>query len=861
MRISQARPGSQLYGISLLGICIIALLCICIGGCAGLVDRHYKRTLDSSQGRLALDGLREPVTIRRDAFGIPFVQAGNMQDLAMAIGYVNAADRLTQMVGMKLVSQGRLAEMAGPSVLDLDVYMRTMNLRMVAENLYAQASPENRAVLARYCGGVNAYIARHKDHLPPGLALAGYRPEAWQPMDSVTLFALVNLALSFNLHEEIAMLSIAQALGPEKMAWLAPIYPDEPLPFDEAAKLQGLDLQQAAGDLPGLAALRPLLKSVGLAGLAASNNWAIAKQKTKGGASIFANDMHLYLSMPALYNMMHVRCGKLDAAGMNIAGLPCIVAGYNGHIAWGMTMVMADNQDLFLEQLKSVEGRLHYLHKGRWLPVTEREERFQVKGKEPVTVVVRETVHGPLLNDVLRKAPIHLFQAKNIALPYGIALGRITAVPADDSLNAFFQLSRAESVTEAGAIVRRIRAIPLNMVFADRDNIAWQVIGNYPVRAKGRGFMPSPGWTGEYDWTGLLDTSELPNALNPAAGFVGTANHRTIGKAYPHVLSSSWYWSERIERIVQMATATDRHTSETCKAMQLDTYSLYVPKLQSALRGLAAEIGKEIDAWPQATRREKARQALALLQAFDGGMRADSAGAALVSVFYDRASRNIFGDELGGPESQAWQAFLVLNNESYNATCDHLTVRGEESPFWDDIRTPAKETKVQILARSLADAAAFLEKRQGDDAGQWRWDALHSYVWETDTSQMAPHMGFFERLGLDALWSYFNRGPYPAPGDHFTLNVSGYTMGQDFDTWLIPSMRLIVDFSLAEPMTAVNSSGQSDNPSSPHYTDGIDAWRQGRYIAFPFQEEAVKAQYHDVLVLTPNDAVRSPEGN
>jgi acyl-homoserine-lactone acylase len=830
---------------------MVVILCVCLGGCAGLVDRHFKKTVDQTQGNLTLEGLREPVTIRRDAHGIPFVEAGNMQDLAMAIGYVNAADRLTQMVGMRLVSQGRLAEMAGPAVLDLDLYLRTINLRQAAENLYKFTSAENKALLQRYCDGVNAYLASHRKKLPPGLAIAGYVPEAWQPLDSVTLFALVNLALSFNLHEEVAALAMAQALGAEQVAWLLPVYPDEPLPFEEAAKLQGLDLKRAAGKTAEPARLQALLQSVGLSGVAASNNWAIAKAKTAGGASILCNDMHLFLSMPALYNMMHVRCGELEAAGMNIAGLPSIVAGYNGHIAWGMTMVMADNQDLFLERLQTVDGRLHYLHKGQWLPVTEREERFQIKGQEPVTKIVQETLHGPLLNEALGREPIHSFQAKHLAMPYGMALGRVTAVEGDESINAFFQLSLARSVRQAGAIIRRIRAIPLNMVFADKENIAWQVIGNYPVRARGRGLLPSPGWTGEYDWTGLLETDRLPHALNPASGFVATANHRTVDARYPHVLSSSWYWPERAERIAGMVSANDEHTTQSCKQMQLDTYSLFVPKLKLEMLTLAGEIGRQIDGWTDAQRRAQAQSALTVLRDFDGAMRADSAGAALVSVFYDQASRNIFADELGGPDSQAWRAFLVLNNESYNATCDHLAVRGDESPFWDDIRTPEKETKAQILAGTLADAAAFLEKRQGDDVAKWRWGALHTYTWETDTSQMAPHMGFFERLGLKLLWPYFNRGPYAAPGDHFTLNVSGYTMGNDFDTWLIPSMRLIVDFSLQEPMVAVNSTGQSDNPSSANYADGIDAWRAGRYICFPFQEEAVKAQYTQILVLRP----------
>jgi acyl-homoserine-lactone acylase len=150
----------------------------------------------------------------------------------------------------------------------------------------------------------------------------------------------------------------------------------------------------------------------------------------------------------------------------------------------------------------------------------------------------------------------------------------------------------------------------------------------------------------------------------------------------------------------------------------------------------------------------------------------------------------------------------------------------------------------------------LLERTLGSDTKTWTWGALHTYTWETDTSKLAPHMGWIKRLGLKALWPYLNRGPFPAPGDLFTLNVSAYTMGQDFDTWLIPSMRMVVDFSREEPMQCINSSGQSDNPSSPHYDDGIQAWLTGAYIPFPFQDEAVTSQYTDVLVLQPSSAAR-----
>ncbi|MCK7506227.1 MAG: penicillin acylase family protein [Desulfobacterales bacterium] len=208
-------------------------------------------------------------------------------------------------------------------------------------------------------------------------------------------------------------------------------------------------------------------------------------------------------------------------------------------------------------------------------------------------------MHGPLMNEALNKEPVHVIQAKSIDLPYGVALSRTITTADDDSMNAFFQLSFAKSVDEAIPIIKRLRSIPLNMVFADKNNIAWQVIGNYPVRAKGRGLMPSPGWTGVYDWTGLLDTNVLPNLKNPPAGFIGTANHRTVPKDYPYILSSSWYWPERAERIIQMASATDKHTTQTNMDMQLDTYSLFVPKLKEViLKGaLAGEIIKEIGSW------------------------------------------------------------------------------------------------------------------------------------------------------------------------------------------------------------------------------------------------------------------------
>jgi acyl-homoserine-lactone acylase len=844
-------------------IVVLVVWAVLAGGCTRMLDSYFAGTAQEMEGAITIQGLKEQVTVRRDNLGIPFIEAANMEDLAFAMGFVNASDRLCQMISLKLVSQGRVSEMAGRAGLDIDVFMRTVNLKKAARLLYDEITPERKSLLESYARGVNAYIELHRGNLPPELTLAGYDPGQWEPIDSIGIFTLVNFFLAFNMHEEAAALALARAVGPEKTAWLLPVYPDEPIPLDEAAKLSGIDLSGTLSALDCLTAAADRNAAWGLIPVAASNNWVIAPEKTLNKASILANDTHLLLSLPSLWNLMHIRCeGSIDAAGVNVAGVPAIVAGYNGHIAWGMTMVMADNQDIFLEQLRMIGTTLHYRFRDDWLPVVERVETIHVRGEGPVSVTVLETRHGPLLNDVLRNPPGNPLLPDSVQLPFGAAFSWAAFEPGDKSVDAFFSLGTARSVEEALPLLRRIQAIPLNMVVADRENIAWQVTGRYPLRKNGRGLMPSPGWTGEYDWIGYLDPGELPCALNPAEGFIGTANNRTVPSDYPHVLSSSWYWPSRAERIVEMIAASDEHTLESSIDMQLDVRSTFAPEVRRLLLEgpLSSDISREIDSWEDHGRKARTREALEMLKHCDGIMACDSRSAIITGALMHTLTLNTFLDELGPQASPVWKAFITCNNASYCATTDHLLVRGDESPFWDDISTPGIETKAQVLARSLADAISLVEDRLGRDRSRWTWGALHTCRFRTESSKMAPHLGFIQRKAMQALDSFFNRGPFPAPGDHSTLNVSSYTMGQDFDTWLIPAMRMVVDFSREEPLSIINSTGQSDNPVSPHYDDGIHAWLEGSYQPMPFGRDALQRQYDRVLTLAPAVGQNTPEG-
>ncbi|MDG1581377.1 penicillin acylase family protein [Pseudomonas sp. GOM6] len=821
--------GSRFLRLTVLATLGSSLL---LGGCQSFLNSRYADSVHPDQGIVRVQGLAQSVVVRRNALGMPLIETTTFHDALFTLGYVHAADRLSQMVGMRLLAEGRLAEMNGPGVLEIDRFMRTVNLRAQSEVLYKNASPRIKKFFEVYARGVNAYLFRYRDKLPMDLAESGYRPAYWKPEDSVLLFSLLNFGLSVNLQEEIAALTLAGKVGADKLAWLLPTYPDEPLPFEEAEKLRGLSL---AGKIPGLAAVNDAagqVAALNMLGVAASNNWAIAPQNSRSGKSLLANDTHLPLSMPSVWNFVQIRSPKFQAAGVSIAGVPAVVAGFNGKLAWGMTMVMGDNQDLYLEKVKQEGGRLYYLADGKWQPARERQETFFIRGQRPIRETVWETRHGPLLNSALgeRKMPL---QPLPFASGYGLALRSIQS-EADRSIDAFFDLSRAQSVEQAFEATRDVRAMALNIVFADAQHIGWQVTGRYPNRKQGTGLVPSPGWDGAYDWDGYADPMLHPYDQDPMQGWLGTANHRTVPRGYGMQLSNSWFYPERAERIAQLA-GTGRHDQKSMIAMQYDQTTPFAGKLQAMLDapGMAAPLKKAIAALP-ATERSKADEAYKRLMAFDGRMAATSADAALYSAFLQESARQTFLDELGSETSPAWQALVDTANNSYSAQADHLLGR-DDSPFWDDVKTAQKEDKPAIMARSLAAAVTYLEGKLGTNRSAWQWGALHQYSWTSNATKMAPYLSASQRSAIGSIKGYLDRGPFPAGGDHGTLNVAAYEWGNNFDVWLIPAMRIIVDFGLPEPMIGVNSSGQSGNPASPHYADGIDAWLKGGYMSFPFQ--------------------------
>jgi len=822
------------------GLWAALLIVIVVAGGYIWLRARLSGSLVPEEGVLTVQGLAADVEIRRDSLGVPHIKAQNLDDMAFGAGFAMAADRDFQIEFLKRMAYGRLSEVLGAETVGVDMYMRSLSFAELTQQNFARLSPKLQAMLKSYAAGVNARRRAYPKTQAEYLILS-IGAEEWQPQDSLALYQLFSFLLASNHVEELTFLKLAARLGVEKATWLFPVYADEPLPFDEAAHLKDLDWKKISANEPVLgAALHDAASrwQALIPSLPASNNWVVAPGRAKNGKSLLANDTHLQMSVPAMWYMMNLECPEYRAAGVALPGTPIVALGTNGTIAWGATMVMADNQDIFLEELREENGKLQYLYKGKWLDAQTSVEEIKIRGSESRKFRKIRTRHGVLLNEAL----LNKFPDKHLALSlrsdYGLAYK--TSVGADETtFEGIFAMASAKTIREARVALDKVTGIYLNIVYADEKNIGYLATGKYPARQGTSGLFPRIGWTGENEWQGYFSPSENPSALNPKEGFWATANHRIWDDSTELWVSSSWYGADRADRARELLAGSNAHTAEDMARFQADVVSLTARKTRELLfsREFSAELKAAIELLPPAEK-NRAEEALAVLKDFDGSLSSDSAPALVYENFVSAMAILTFADELGGHGSALWDNFQGINKRSYNAIQDHLLSRAD-SPFWDNIHTPEKqETKAMIFASALAAAIAHCEEQLGAQRERWAWGKVHQYYWRHQFTKKARFLAF-----------YFNRGPIGAGGDLHTLNQAGNLWGDSHDVWLIPAMRFIVDFSADEPAQLIVHMGVSGNAESPHYADMVPLFTEVRNHALPLKTPNVEKQYTKKLVL------------
>ena len=541
-----------------------------------------------------------------------------------------------------------------------------------------------------------------------------------------------------------------------------------------------------------------------------SNNWVIHGSRTDSGLPLLADDPHLGASIPSVWYLAEMQGDKLHAVGATFPGLPAVVIGHNEQIAWGVTNVNPDVQDLFAERINPANPN-QVEHNGAWEDMVIVEEEIKVSGQEePVRWAARSTRHGPLISD--RQDSTTAFAL------------RWTALDLDDTtLDAFLGINYAANWEEFREAMRAYVAPSQNFVFADtQGNIGYFAPGRIPIRKQGDGMLPVPGWNDDYGWEGYIPFDELPQALNPAAGYVATANNRVVGDDYPYLISNDWSEPFRAERITELIEqkSSEGETIDLAdmQAIQADQTSTQVRRLLPFFQSLA----------PQDDRQQAA---LAYLKDWDGVMGRDSIAASIYQAWMVHFERAIFEDDLRG---SLYDAFA----DSWNSLFvdDVLSDPASGSAWCDNVHTvPAEgceETARVALDRALDDLAG----RMGQNMANWQWEKIHHTQY--------PHRPFSE---VDMLRRFFHRS-IPNGGDRYTVNVAPADTGDLYNQTHVPSYRQIVDLADFNRSLFMTTTGQSGNVLSPHYADFIERHRDVEYLPMRFGRDHVEG---DVLRLSP----------
>ena len=784
-----------------LGLALAAAL----GGAA--VYSLLRRSVPASKGSVRLKGLDSPVEVFRDRWGVPHIYAGSVKDAMFAQGYVHAQDRLWHIELARRAASGSLAEIFGSVALDADRLLRRVGLRRAAEAEIEQLAEAMRQNLEAYAAGVNAFIEGHRNRLPPEFLLLRFRPQPWTPADSLTIGKFVGWSLSGNWDTEIVRSWIVERLGPEEAARMEPGYAvGAPLIVPPGAECRGLGA-------PLLEELRKVQELVGARG-GGSNNWVVDGHKSVTGKPLLANDPHLPLQMPSIWYEVHLNGGGSNVIGASIPGVPGVVIGHNDRIAWGVTNTMTDGDDLFVEQINPANPR-QYDYGGKWADGDLVREEIRVRGRrEPVVEEVLVTRHGPIISPSI--------PGEERAL----ALCTVVAEPSQHA-QAILLLNGAGNWEEFREALRQWPAPAQNFVYADIEgNIGYQMAGLVPLRAKGLGLVPSPGWTGEYDWKGFVPFDELPSVLNPPTHYVATANNKIVDDDYPYFLGAEYLDGYRVQRIVELLEAKEKHSLEDFRSIQGDIYSIPGRELAQHLLSLQPA-------------NQDARRALNFLRVWDCQLSPDSVAATIVEAFFLQMLRNTVAAKLG-PLSD-----YFVGKEVHPAVPDSFYLHRSASWLLSLMREAPADWFAgrgwpEVMEHSLDEAVAALRWQLGEDMSQWTWGRIH----------YAP---FEHVLGrVRALRPVFNRGPVPVGGDMNTVAQASYIGSRPYAVCSYAvSYRQIIDLSDFNRSVAIMPGGQSGHPASRHYSDMIEAWRRLEYHPMLFDREEIERQAAGKLTLMP----------
>jgi penicillin amidase len=780
--------------------------------------------LPQTDGVTTLDGLSQPVTVDRDARGVPHIRANSLEDLVEAQGYVTAQDRLWQIDVLRRFGAGELSEIFGPNTLAIDEQIRRLGLRHVAEREATTLTGENRTLLEAYARGVNRFIEGHKNRLPAEFFLLHYKPMPWTPADSMVILGYMYESLTTVWPREINRDIVSTRVDPDRAAEMyAEGSPDDrvvvggeapPEAKSSASPAHRSPKPAAASrkETPETAATVPMLgisdlwnKAQGVLTSFAeesraamgSNNWVVNGSHTVSGKPLLANDTHLDLVIPSIWYIVHLTAPGWNVKGFALPGEPLVQIGHNDRIAWGFANNGADVQDLYQERFKDDNSR-QYLVNGEFVDAKVTTERIKVRGQADTLIDVISTRHGP----IVRREPGRMYALKWTALEPG-ALS-----------HSYVWMGRAKNWQEFREALRDVSGPAQNVVYADVDgNIGFIVAAWIPIRKSSHGEVPVPGDTDEYEWTGYIPFDELPQVLNPPGGVIVTANARVVGPGYKHYITDRWESPYRTERIFDLLKDRKGLQPSDMNAIQNDIVAINDKTLADALVQ-AARTAKPTD--------PRTSEIIARLAKWDGQASAGSVETSFVEVTRDAVMRNLLEPYLSAStDAYQWRGSVFLDRILRDRPQKWLP-SGYHS--YDDLLIASGDQATKLLEAST----------HSKKLSAWQIGKINALT----MNHMLGQSGILHQI--------LSIGPLEQSGNAYAPKAMTHTHG--------PAMRFVADLSDWDQSLMELNSGESGEFGSEHYKDQFTDWFAGRGIVSAFSDAAEAKMRAHHLTLVPAGA-------
>lgn len=748
------------------------------------VNLFIEKSLPQLKGEVIVSGMTNAVEVTRDKNGVPHITAQSEKDLYIAQGYVQAQDRLFQMDLSRRQASGMLSEVVGAATIDKDKFFRTLGLRRAAEASYPEYDQSSRDAMQWFADGVNVFMkeAKAEGTLPLEFKLLKYEPAEWTPTDSLTIGKYMAFDLGGHWSGQAFRYWALGTFSKEKAYDLFPSYPKDAPEILSAYEEVDMNLEKSFAS----AVIPPEFNG--------SNNWVVSGEKSESGKPLLADDPHLSLATPSIWYQMHLQSDSMNVSGVVFAGVPGIILGHNDHIAWGVTNTGPDVQDLYIEKRNPVNPH-QFLYNNKWEDAKVFKEPIAVKDEKTLEYEVIETRHGPIMSEFA------FDKKQNTALSM-----KWTALMPSTEFQAVLSMNKAKDWNEFEQALEDFHVPTQNFVFAGADGtIAYKANGKIPIRKKGDGMIPVPGWTDEYEWEGFIPYDELPRSVNPEEGFVATANNKVIDDSYPYHLSHHWAQPYRYMRIKEVLEKEEKFTLNDMKKLQMDQRNLYaeefLPFILERIR--AGDLNKA----------EKA--SVNLLSKWNMTDDKDLAAPLLFHLLMKEIPLTLFKDAVPNEMDDLFEGKQGIVDELLRRAFN-----GDESEWFSD-----KGGLDQVLLTSFENVVVSLKEEYGDNPKAWKWGDYHQLYFGHPLSNASPVLK----------WLFNHEKPVPVGGSQITVGAANYNEEGIVDHGA--SWRFVIDAADLAKGHHIVGPGQSGHVRSSWYQDQLQDWVNGTYHVTDIQPE------------------------